>query len=398
MNGECARKEVNLSALLADASDLLCREFQIEPVVCSFEFGRAREEEPFLGGVIRTDLAQRIAERTRVAEQEVAAKALEAISAATGQEGVSWIASDRFLNLIPTSGPGEVANSRTILVASQSYPKRVFAIKPPSSAAGARRLYARLLVQRMALELLGRDAAFMCVTPGDLRSLALSQSGPKDAVSTVWIYPQSAPKDLLSESLRALGVSHEGRSERALVQSITSDEWGEVDFLPPVRELTLGQLLALAEFNLYGDVDLPGASRAEVQNLPWLMRTVVERLDRIFSSNRSSLDSEVQRPRDEPREALLFGGVMQALSLERLALQGAARGGVVPYLAFWRTVTEAVLRIINGPTVRQRVARGEVSPIDISCSEAIRSVLSETVTSWEKHLQDDRILSELTLQ
>jgi hypothetical protein len=89
---------------------------------------------------------------------------------------------------------------------------------------------------------------------------------------------------------------------------------------------------------------------------------------------------------------------MQALSLERIALQGAARGGVVPYLAFWRTVTEAVLRIINDPTVRQRVARGEVSPIDISCSEAIRSVLSETVTSWEKHLQDDRILSELTLQ
>ena len=397
MKSEGAIKELNISALLADASGLLSRAFQIEPVVCSFEFDRAREEEPFLGGVIRTDLAQRIAERTRVAEQEVAGKALEAISAAAGREGVSWIASDRFLNLVPASGRGDVANSRTVLIATQSYPQRVFAIKPPSNAAGARRLYARLLVQRMALELSGRDAAFMCVTPGELRSLALSQSGPKDAVSTVWIYPQSAPKDLLSESLRALGVSHEGRSERALVQSITSDEWGEVDFLPAVRELTLGQLLALAEFNLYGDVDLPGASRAEVQNLPWLMRTLVERLDRIFSST-ASLDSSVQRSRDEPREAPLFGGVMQALSLERIALQGAARGGVVPYLAFWRTVTEAVLRIINDPTVRQRVARGEVSPIDISCSEAIRSVLSETVTSWEKHLQDDRILSELTLQ
>lgn len=369
---------IDIGALVEAAAQEVSRAFLVEPIPCSYEL----DVRPGEGAVVRTDIAQKIAGRARQPESDVAARAIELLSAVTPASTarcVTWCSTERFLNLIPAQG---IHAPHVAFKSSLPLPKRIFALRPDLLDAGRRRLAARLSVQMMALKVSGAEAGLHIVSPQEIARISQQDSPLNSELSTVWIYPQSAPRSLLSETLRRLGAS-----QRVLVESITSDEWGEVDLLPALGDLSLGQVVALAEFNLVADVDLPGAGRQEVQNLPWLMGSVIARLDTVFGAA-----SQPRAPSLEIGVVPLFSDVMRELTLSQVALQGAARGKVSAYIGFWRHIVGRVLRIINDPTVRQRAASGVLHRDDYSCSGVLMSVLSETVAAWENHLHNERIL------
>ncbi len=340
--------------------------------------------------LIHTDIVQRVAGPTRTQESLIAAQSEEVL----GQVGHGYLRSitnERFLNFSPTS---LCAEQGVLFVSSQALPRRIFAIRPPLEHHGRARLAARIAVQLMAISLIDDQASteLMVETPEELEKLALrtrpSLSAEASDLSTCWIFPQSAPKDILSRTLRSLGIH-----QRALVESITSDEWGEIDGFANYKEFSLGQRIALAEFGLLGELDLVGSGRQEVQNLPWLISTVVQRLKSILSDSGIKPEEGDESPMNaQISERWLFEPVMRNLAMRQVVLRGAARGRVCVYLGFWREIAQSTLKLINDPTFRRSAASGSISRIDSSCSWRLMSVLSETVATWENHLH-----RELTL-
>lgn len=418
---------IDLDKLVSSAGNAIAQHYGAGPLNFSYEVDLSDDGEV----LIHTDIAQRVAGVTRTPEGEVAARSEEIFKSNTDsntQRYLKCVINDRFLNFAASE---VCAAERVTFISTQSLPKRIFAIRPPLAHHGRVRLAARLSVQIMANAIIDKNARpeLFTGTPEELEEIALSQLPRAVALnselSTVWIFPQSAPKDTLSRTLRGLGLR-----ERALVESIASDEWGPIDglvgFAGPdgpagFGELNLGQRLALAEFSLLGELDLVGSGRNEVRNLPWLMSTIVERMTTIFphgpvlhgiSADGASMATSGKHFNEgdsNERESKVLGGrgiserwlfrdIMRNLSMREVVLRGAARGRVCAYLNFWRNIARSTLKIINDPTFRRdfsqlkNISKTELACDDISCSYMLMSVLSETVATWENHLHNELTL------
>ena len=390
-------------------ADRIAALLKIPETICSYELDVV--PHPIFGNevVLRTDVVQRLAARSRLSEHVVTSAAIaefaadfDAANLALKARNLVWTSHDKFLNIEPArlnlahDEPGlavsEVLNLN--FESSLALPTNIYSLRPrpsPSTGTGTGtaattgwpRLVARLALQRMALTLLNMPTQFRYVDAAELSEIANAAAIARsnNFLASVWVYPQSIERAVLSPALRNLGCVN-----RALLESITSEEWGSVAHLPEVSSLKLGQLLALAQYNLSSDVDIVGAGRQEMQNLPWLMASICERLGSIFDSGATTSSLAVAA------QSAIFSEVMRIMTLRNVALRCAARGKVAAYVGFWQQITLRILRIINDPIIRMRVARGEVSDYDLSCSQLLRSVLSESVAAWENHIHKELIL------
>jgi len=386
-------------------ADRLSALLKIPETKCSYELDIV--EHAIFGNevVVRTDVVQRLAARSRLSEHVVTSAAMAELAtdfhvanSALKARNLVWTSHDKFLNIEPARfNPAQreagIASSEGLNLnfeSSLALPTNIYSFCPSISqrtitaaTTGWPRLAARLALQRMALTLLKMPTQFRYVDAAQLSEIAndVAIERATGFLASVWVYPQSIERAILSPALRNLGCVN-----RALLESITSEEWGSVAHLPEISSLQRGQLLALAQYNLSSDVDIVGAGRQEIQNLPWLMASICERLGSIFDSSATASSLAGAAP------SSIFSDVMRIMSLRNVALRCAARGKVAAYVGFWQQIALHILRIINNPTIRMRVARGEISEYDLSCSRLLRSVLSENIAAWENHIHKELIL------